>query len=435
MPTTPENVLESYARYVAPNVMLYLNGDGSWSVGTTTRSLVPVTAAGIGAVGDATFGWSAVALEAEGAGWRLYARNDEDEDLLASVLLNAGGQIDLASVQVLSAAQLFALEERLHVDLNESGGFGAGPVLLQGGSVNLYMNELGHYQVGESVSTLRTLTLGGQPLDDQLLPAGWEIVELAPQASGSSWRVYAQSPKGDIFEALFDASGAYTGGAVIAPDALDALERSLGLDIDGDQDLPLTEGWTALLQNPLIRSTVEADLRAPASLLEPGQRQAPAAELAGTMTHVELVKLFQGVIQAHRMAGNTPITAQEIADLQALAARGKGLFAGDGVAADYLTYVLGRLAEGSEANRFFNGGAPQASELGSLGPAPPWINWSACCRNGCWAGTCPAPSPPGTPPPAPPRRPHPPTPRPPAPCSWTVSAWPMCRRARRETAT
>ena len=55
-----------------------------------------------------------------------------------------------------------------------------------------------------------------------------------------------------------------------------------------------------------------------------------------------------------------------MADLQALAARGAAAFAGNGSAADYLSYVFSRLVEGSDANRFYQGGAAQRSELGSL---------------------------------------------------------------------
>ena len=369
MPSPNENVLEPYARYVGSGAMLYINGDGSWSIGTTTTTLKPVSAAGFGAIGDSTFGWSAMAVEGDGqGGWKLYVSNDEDEDLIATVTVSAAGEVSLDSVAVLSGAQMYAAEERLAFDLNESGGFGAGPVLLQGGVLNLYMNELGHYQIGDSVANARTLALGGQPLDDQLLPAGWEIVELVPEtAAATNWLVYAQSPEGAIFEARFSAgNGEFTGGAVVDDAALDALEQRLGVDIDGDQDLPAPEGWTALLQSPLIRSAVDQGLGGGAPPRQEGRVGPLAAEPAGTMTHAELVGLFNTVIQSHQAAGNTPITAQEIADLQALAARGKAVFAGNGAGADYLAYVLGKLAEGSDANRFFNGGAAQASELGSL---------------------------------------------------------------------
>ena len=369
MPTPNENVLEPYARYVASGAMLYVNGDGSWSIGTTTRTLKPVTAEGFGAIGDSTFGWSAKAVESDGqGGWKLYVGNDTDEDMVATVTVSAAGEVSLASVAVLSGAQMYAAEEALAFDLNESGGFGSGPVLLQGGTLNLYMNELGHYLVGDSPSAARTLALGGQPLDDQLLPAGWEIVELVPEnATASSWLVYAQSPAGDVFEAHFAAaSGEFTGGDVVPAAALDALEQRLGVDIDGDQDLPAPEGWTAMLQSPLIRSAVDQGLGGSAPPRAEGRAGPLSTGPAGTLTHAELVALFNSVIQSHQAAGNSPITAQEIADLQALAARGKAVFAGNGASADYLAYALGKMAEGSDANRFFNGGAAQASELGSL---------------------------------------------------------------------
>ncbi|MFO1326026.1 MAG: C2 family cysteine protease [Rubrivivax sp.] len=349
--------------------MLVVAGDGSWSVGTSLSNAVKVRYGDIASIDDSTFGWSAVAAESNGSGgYRLWVRNDDDEDMIVEVAVDGTGRVDAASLAVLQAAQMYAVEEQYKIDLNDSGGFGSGSVLLQGGAVNLYMNELGHYQLGASLTDLHTLTVGGQPLDDQLLPAGWEIVE-AVTKSGGGWEVFAQAPNGAIFDASFDGSGAYTGGSLLDAAAVDGKEQALGVDIDGDNDLAAPAGWTSIIQTPALRSLIDGALASTTALsdrLMPLSEQ-PQATPANTITYAELVNMMQTMIQQHKDNNNAPITAQEVADLQALAARGKAAFAGDGPAADYLAYVFGKLVEGSDANRFFTGGATQRSELGSLG--------------------------------------------------------------------
>lgn len=365
MPTTKVEVLEPHARHIG-SAMLVINGDGSWSVGTTMANAVKVTLPGVPSIDDSTFGFSAVAVEKDGSGYKLFVRNDEDEDQVVQVNLDAAGHADASSLAVLQGASLYAAEEQYKVDLNDSGGFGQGDVLLQGGAANLYANELGHYRIGVG-SASATLNVGGTPLDDQLLPAGWEIVEAVPKDGG--WRVFAQDAQGNVFDASFDAGGAFTGGSVVGGAALDALEAALGLDIDGDNDLAAPAGWTSVIQTLSLRTAIDQALGPPVGLsVVPGANAGvrPLADAPNTMTHAELVALLRGIVTSHQANGNAPITAQEVADLQALAARGAAAFAGNGAAADYLSYVFSRLVEGSDANRFFQGGATQRSELGSL---------------------------------------------------------------------
>jgi len=364
MPTTKVEVLEPHARHIG-SAMLVITGDGSWAVGTTMANAVKVSLDGLAAIDDSTFGWSAVAVERDGTGYKLFVRNDEDEDLLAQIRLDGTGRADASTLGLLQGASLYAAEEQYKLDLNDSGGFGQGDVLLQGGAANLFMNELGHYRIGGPTASA-TLTVGGVPLDDQLLPAGWEIVEAVPK-EGGGWRVFAQDGAGNVFDASFDAGGALAGGSVVAGTALDALEQSLGLDIDGDNDLPAPAGWTSVIQTPSLRTAIEQALGA-ASAAAPGAHAAvqPLADAPNTMTHGELVALLRGLVNSHKANGNAPITGQEVADLQALAARGAAAFAGNGAAADYLSYAFSRLVEGSDANRFYQGGNAERSELGSL---------------------------------------------------------------------
>jgi hypothetical protein len=366
MPTTKVEVLEPHARHIG-SAMLVITADGSWAVGTSMASAVKVSLGTVTSIDDSTFGWSAVAVEKDGSGYTLFVRNDEDEDQIVQVRLDSAGRADAASLSLLQGASLYAAEEQYKVDLNDSGGFGQGDVLLQGGAANLYMNELGHYRIGAGAATA-TLSVAGTPLDDQLLPAGWDIVEAVP-VDGGGWRVFAQDPQGNVFDASFTAGGAYTGGSVVGGAALDSLEASLGLDIDGDNDLPAPAGWTSVIKTPSLRTAIDQALGAPTGQSAPAGASAAAAPLAdapNTMTHAELVALLRGIVSTHQANGNAPITAQEVADLQALAARGAAAFAGNGAAAEYLSYVFSRLVEGSDANRFYQGGNAQRSELGSL---------------------------------------------------------------------
>lgn len=368
MPSPKVETLEPHARYIG-SVMLIVNADSSWSIGTSLTSAVKVSFGDIAAIDDSTFGYSAMAVAPNGqGGYRLWVRSDEDEDQIVEVAVAASGKVDPASVRVLSTAEMYAVEDQFKVDLNDSGGFGSGPVLLQGGAVNLYMNELGQYQIGDSASNLRTLTLGGTPLDDQLLPPGWDIVEILPSTIG--FDVFAQDSSGSIYDARFDANGSFTGGDLLLGAALDAFEQNAGVDIDGDNDLPAPAGWTTAIKGDLIRTAVDKALGPAAGALGAGHAVALAAPLetnpTNTITHAELVSMLRNLVQT-RKAADAPISAQDVADLQALAARGKAAFAGTGAAADYLSYTFGKLVEGSDANRFFNGGSTQRSELGSLG--------------------------------------------------------------------
>lgn len=364
MATVKQDALEPHARHIG-GVMLIENGDSSWSIGTDLKTAVKVKFGDIASIDDSTFGFSAMAAEPDGqGGYRLFVRSDSDEDLIVEVRVAANGNVDPASVTALSQAAMYAVEEQYKIDLNDSGGFGSGPVLLQGGAVNLYMNELGHYQIGTSADALKTLSLGGQPLDDQLLPPGWEIVELVPNANGHD--IFAQDPSGVIYDAKFDLNGNYTGGDLLLGASLDAFEQAAGVDIDGDNDLPAPAGWTSAIKGDLLRGAVDKALGPTVGALAVGLETNPT----NTITYTELVTVLRGMIQARKDA-NATISAQDVADLQALAARGKAVFAGDGTAAEYLSFVLGKLVEGSDANRFYNGGSTQRAELGSLGAGSP----------------------------------------------------------------
>ena len=342
-----ENVLEPHARYVG-TAQLFINTDASWSIGPDTNSLVKVRFADITSINDGTFGFSAIAVEKTSTGYNLYVKSDADGQTIVEVKVDASGNVDPASVALLTSDQVYQAENSLAFDLNGNGGFGAEPVVVEGGSVNLYVSAEGVYQLGADTSALISMTIGGQGLSDRILPAGWEIVEVVPTDAG--YEIFAQAPTGEIFDATFSATGEFTGGNLLDAAAVTAKETTLGVDINGDASLPASNGWTSALKNAFIKSGVDS-----------------AAAGDGKLTYAELSALMTGIVANHKTAGNSAITADELSDLQALAARGKALFAGsDDNATEYLSYVFSKLVEGSPANQFYTGGQAKAVELGNL---------------------------------------------------------------------
>src|SRR6185369_1113319 len=231
MPTTPTDIQEAHARHIG-SATLIIDTDGSWLIGPTRDSGVKVAFGEISTITDATFGWSAVAVEDGYDYYRLFVRNDADRNLIVEVAVDAEGSVDPASLKILSPGQVDEAETLYGIDLNRSGSFGADSVLLHGGAANVYMDERGFYTVGDGDAAATPLLLGGAPLDDTLLPAGWQIVKALPRSDG--WDVFAQDPSGVIFDARFDSGGHFTGGNAFAGTALDSLERSLGVDLDGN---------------------------------------------------------------------------------------------------------------------------------------------------------------------------------------------------------
>lgn len=366
MSASLEQVLEPHSRHIG-SAQLFINADASWSVGPSTNALVKVRLGEFKTINDDTFGFSAVAVESNGhGGYRLFVRSDAQNDTLVEVSVSATGEVDPASVAVLTKTQMYALEDQYHIDLNDNGGFGNGSVLLEGGAVNLYMDADGAYQLGAPGSTPTTLTIGGQALTDELLPLDWWIVDQMPADNG--WTVFAEAPNGAIYAADFAPDGQYTGGRVLSDAELEEFENAQGLDIDDDGDLAAPAGWTRVIQDPAIRAWIDAALGSTAGVLAlPSQRQPLEATTAsGTMSYTEVVALCKNLIQSHKDAGATPITAEEVSSLQALAARGKAAFAAEGNADEYLAYVFSKMVGNSEANRFYTGGQAQRSELGGL---------------------------------------------------------------------
>jgi len=118
-------------------------------------------------------------------------------------------------------------------------------LLLEGGDINLYFSANQAYQVGNSLTDLKTLTIAGTPLTEDALPPGWKIVEVVPTATG--YEIYAQDPSGLIFDAQFNSDAAFAGGNVLSTAQVAQAEQTLGRDIDGNNNVPAPAGWAAVL--------------------------------------------------------------------------------------------------------------------------------------------------------------------------------------------
>jgi hypothetical protein len=345
MSATKEEVVETHLRY-AGSAQLFINKDASWSIGPNTKALVPVHFGQYAAINDDTFGFSAVAVEKTDAGYTLWVRAEADKNTIVEVKVSATGEVDASSITQLSRQQVEATEERIKFDLNGSGGYGSGFVVLEGGAVSLMKSADGAYAVGPDVNHAVVMTLGGAKLTDGLLPPGWKITKAL--ADGANYDVFAKDPSGLVFNAKFNAAGEYTGGAVVETAQVATTEAARGVDLNGDHSLAAAAGWTAALKNATIKSSVDTALA------------------DGQISYGEAVSLMDAVIQAHK-SGGSPITADEVADLQAVSARGKAVFTGGSATAnDYLAFVFSKMVDGSVANRFYTGGELTASELGNL---------------------------------------------------------------------
>ncbi len=350
--TTNELILESNVRHIGSGgALLFINSDNSWSVGLNTNALVKVHFGAYKSITDGTFGYSAESIEkaSSGNGYTLYLRSDADNSQIVQVAVDATGNVDGASIQVLTNEQKYQAEISTGVDLDGSGGLGGAPVLIEGGSENLYMSADGVYELGADAAHLQPITVGGQPLTNKTLPSGWEISKCLPTASGTE--VIVKSGNSGVFAAQLDANGAYLGGTPLTQDQVIAKETALSIDINGSNDLPTPAGWTSALKNSFIKSAVDA-----------------ATAANGKMDYAQLVTMMTGIIQAHKANGNAPLSSSEFTDLQTLAGHGKNLFAGASASAtDYLAHTFSKLVNGSVANEFYTGGKETPVALGNLG--------------------------------------------------------------------
>lgn len=351
-----ELVIEPNIRYFGKGgALLYINNDDSWSVGLNTRTLVNVHFGSYTEITDETFGYSAVSIEksSSGSGYRLFVRSDADNSQIIEVAVDATGKVDSESISSLTREQMYQIEVSSGVDLDNNEGLGDAPVLIEGGEVNLYISADGIYQLGTDSAQLINITVGGQPLTSKILPPNSEIIEVVSTEAG--FDVFVELGNGDIFNAKLNAQGEYIGGINIDQEQVNSVEIASGLDINGNSDLPAPVGWTNVLKDSFIKSAVES-----------------ATAINGKMSYTQLVAMMNELIQAHKTNGDAPLSANELTDLQVLAAHGKNVFAGaSDSATDYLSHIFSKLVDGSVANAFYTGGQEAPVALGNLAANSP----------------------------------------------------------------
>jgi len=372
-----EKINEPKVRYMGDNVVLFINSDGSWSIGTNTNKLVKVNLGNIKSITDETFGFSAMAAMANASGgFTLYVRSDADKSVCVSVLVDEKGAVSAESIGVLTTALEYAVEDTLSIDLDGSGGFGDDLEVKLGGDINLYQNPDGTYTFGTTTTNGKNIIINGVPLTDAILPVGWSFVELIDLPSG--FDLYADSGTGSTFKASFDLNGNYVGGILLTAEGIAYEEKVSGSDLDNDANLSASTGWTSVLKDVTFKAAVEATL-----------------SLSGKLSYDGLASLMNGIIERHKASNNSPISSNEFDDLNALAARGKSLFADSlesVTATDYLSYIFNAMVDGSVANAFYTGGQTTRSPLGNLAPNTTIANFEKLVNKWLLGGDLPTPS-------------------------------------------
>ena len=372
-----EKINEPKVRYMGENVVLFINSDGSWSIGPNTNKLVKVNLGDIKSITDATFGFSAMAAMANASGdYTLYVRSDLDKSVCVSVSVDAKGAVSAESIGILTNAQEFAIEDILSIDLDGSGGLGDDLEVILGGDCNLYQNPDGIYMFGASAVNGKNIVINGLPLTDSILPVGWSLVELIDSLTG--FDLYADSGTGSLFKASFDLNGNFVGGILLTEEGLTAEEKVSGIDLNNDKNLSASSGWTSVLKDVTFKAAVEGTLSS-----------------SGNLGYEGLVSLMNGIIERHKANNNSPISSNEFDDLKALASRGKSLFADKSGAvneADYLSYIFSAMVDGSVANSYYTGGQTTRAPLGNLAPNSTIANFEKLVSKWLLGGDLPTPS-------------------------------------------
>ncbi|GAB3365583.1 MULTISPECIES: C2 family cysteine protease [Giesbergeria] len=341
----------AYARHIGTAV-LFVGTDGTWSVGRVGQKVSEYQSVkfnGQGGIHDDTFDVTALAAELrEDGGYVLYLQANQNPALFFEATTDAQGNINGA--KALSQAELFAAEVRYGIDLNYNGGLGDAMVLVDAGSVNLYLDGLGAYQLQQPDGSFRPLQFGGVALTLDALE-GFEIETIVPKEGG--YQIYVRDEEDNLFELGTDEAGSVDAGTfqTVGSAQLSELEQRLGEDINAAGDTPVAAGWTSLLKTAAVKAQVEALTANNAKI-----------------NHAGLVKIVDAAIESVGGASN-PIGTDLFSDLKAIAARGKELFTAPdlaGAETGYLLYVFNQLVNGSKANNFYTGGQTQTQTLGNL---------------------------------------------------------------------
>lgn len=357
---------ESHARYL-DSAVLFIDSDGTWSVGTPGQKVSEyqkVKLNGVGNIHDDSYELTALAAETrEGGGYTLYLQSNADTRDFFEVFTDTKGNV--TGGFKMTTHQWFAAEKKYGIDFNDNGGLGADMLLVDAGKTDVYVDGLGAYQLKKTDGSFLALSYEGEALTQEILD-DYEIESAVPNPDGG-YQLYLSDPASGVFEMSADANGQIETETVntVSPApanphgaktgeggtsvALSNAEARTGEDLNRLGDTAITPGWTAVLHTTTIRAEVDAQ-----------------TANGGKISHAGLVKIVDAAVLA---AHGEPIGDGIFSDLKAIAARGQGLFTSHdqtGAEVNYLQYTFDQMVNGSKANNFYTGGTAKAESLGNL---------------------------------------------------------------------
>lgn len=367
----PKETLESYARYIG-SAILYVSQDSSLKIGNPGQRVseyIPITDS-TGKVDDTTYRAEAIFVEKTSDGnYFLIFRSNQDESIFFQGTVSNSGVV--LEIKDISDEELFAVEVKYGVDLNENGGIGNALVLLgdQGG-VGVYADGIGNLSVkaGAGGSAIQ-LTYDGEPIN-QYECDDFIISDCEFNKDGTI-SLYLLDDFGEVYSMEFDSAGVLQGEISPISDQIDSTttavvgkdtstpptntssaELATGSDLNRGGDTPLVDGWTSILKTPEIRAAVE-------------KFTANGAKIG----IAEAISLTDTAIKVAALAPKTLVSDELLADLRAISARSDALLTSKdltGTESGYLGFVFNQMVNNSKANSFYTGGGTALTTLGNL---------------------------------------------------------------------
>ena len=340
----------AYARHIG-TAILYISTDGTWSVGQVGQKVSEyqkVKFSSTTSINDDTYEFTALTAELrDGGGYVVYLQSNADLGQFIEAYVDVSGNI--TGGKALTQAEMYAAEVKWGVDLNENGGLGNAMVLVDAGSVNLYVDGAGAYQIKQANGSFAPLTFAENPVTLATLK-GYEIESVVAQSGG--YKIFVRNNEDNVFELGTDETGAVNASSirVLGSTQLAAAEAETGQDLNGKGDRAVITGWTATLKTSAIQAEVSSQTANDAKI-----------------NHAGLVKIVSTAILS--LGNSSKVGENVFSDLQAIAARGKDLFTCkdlSGAETGYLQYVFDKLVNGSKANNFYTDGGTQSQALGNL---------------------------------------------------------------------
>lgn len=340
---------EAHARYLGA-ASLYINTDGSWSVGLASQAVKDFQKVKYGTVtqiNDDTFQFTARTVEVrEGAGYTLTLQSNQQPTVFFEAVLDNQGNV--TGGRVLTQSEMYSAEVRTGIDLNGNGGLGDARVLVDDSTVNVYVDGEGNFQIETAPGQFVAINFGGQSLNRSQLGT-LEFNAVTTNADGG-FDVFLKDGSDTVLQASLGSSGVVNPASIqtLGAQQLAQAENRTGEDINARSDTVATAGWTSAIKTTAVRTELDTQL------------------VNGKLSHAGLVKVVQAAIQA---VGTGTVGNDLMSDLKAVAARGNSLFTTtdlNGQETGYLSYVFDQLVNGSKGNAFYHGGAAQQQNLGNL---------------------------------------------------------------------